>query len=466
MGVIQRNTKTSSGSRSFAGGTVIDDNEVDADFDTVYTLVNGNIDEDNIDPAAQIPNSSLVIIEPSYVNDHSDDDATMLTATSPGDSGTPSKPTTMEGEIERLRYRLQANNSMAVGLKYIDTAGDIQTAGWPEPPRIGRNMLPNPGFELQSGGTGTFAPDGWTLVGGGTPTLTIEGATVSLAGVDKRSLNILASGAGEGISRVVSGLKPGLKYLVGMAYTLTTGEVNLTTTNAIATGEYKEFAYQDTTVGGGYEIAQGIVRADTSGNDITVSITSSANLDDFNLYYVWFYELADSAPVEIPHIPMQTAVDSVELIYPGSPTGTAPGTMDWETILPLSLSQYVPYEGYRFTYEVTVCWLAEEIALAPDVTWDDLCHGLRVQIDGVTDGGEKIIYEDPAGATHLTFGYTMTLRAVVENPTPGTTVAFTTDIGVFSDNASNWAYAIVNPLRPSAAPSQASSSARLYTERI
>ena len=466
MGVIQRNTKTSSGARSFAGGTIINDDEVDADFDTVYGLVNGNIDEDNIDPSAQIPNSSLVVIEPSYVNDHSDDAATYLTTTASGDSGTPGTlATTLEGEIERIRMRLKDNNSQTTGLKYIDTAGAIQTAGWVEPPRVGRNMLPNPGFELHSGGTPT-APDGWTLVGV-PPTVAIAIAALPSAGVNKRSLRILADGASQGISKIVGGLKPGVKYMVGMAYTLTTGKVNLTTTNAIASGEYKEFSYQDTSPGNPLEIVQGIVKADATATPITVSIVSSANLDDFNLYYVWFYELSGSAPHEIPHIPMQTATDSTELIYPV--TASQPDAIEWETMTPLTLSQYVPHEGYRFTYEVTVCWLAEEIAGAPDVDWNDICHGLRVQIDGVTQGGEKIIYEDPAGASHLTFGYTMTLSAVVENPTPGATVVFTTDIGVYNDSGNNWAYAIANPLRPTIGgdtPSQASSSARLTTERL
>ena len=465
MGVIQRNTKTSSGSRSFAGGTIINDDEVDADFDTVYGLVNGNIDEDNIDPNAQIPNSSLVVIEPSYVNDHSDDDATYLTKTDPGDSGTPEKPTTLEGELERLRWVAQADKHQLGNLKYVDIAGAVQAAGWIEQPIVGRNMLPNPGFELQSGAANS-APDGWTLVNV-PPTVEIVAADLPLAGLYKRSLHIVADGANQGISRAVSGLKPGIKYTFGMVYTLTAGEVNIETSGAAAGVEYKDFAYQDTTDTGAYAVIQGIVLAETTAAPITLSITSSAALDEFNIYYIWFYQMSANAPVEIPHIPMQTATDSTELIYPVGATG--PDAIEWQTMTPLTLSQYVPYEGYRFTYEVTVCWLAEEIAAAPDTAWDDICHGLRVQIDGVTQGGEKIIYEDPAGATHLTFGYTMTLSAVVENPTPGATVVFTTDIGVYNDSGSNWAYAIANPLRPTIGgdtPSQASSSARLTTERL
>ena len=460
MGVIQRNTKTSSGSRSFAGGTIINDDEVDADFDTVYGLVNGNIDKDNIDPNAQIPNSSLVVIEPSYVNDHSDDAATYLTTTASGDSGTPGTlATTLEGEIERIRMRLKDNNSQTTGLKYIDTADAIQTAGWVEPPRVGRNMLPNPGFELQSGAANS-APDGWTLVG--VPTaVAIEAAALPSAGVDKRSLRILGSGASTGISKIVGGLKPGVKYMVGMAYTLTTGKVNLTTTNALGSGEYKEFSYQDTSPGNPLEIVQGIVKADATATPITVSIVSSANLDDFNLYYVWFYELSGSAPHEIPHIPMQTATDSVEKIYPAVPSGG--GVTDWETITPLSLSQYVPYEGYRFIYEVTLCLGVEEIIDAPTNNFENYQHGLRLQIDGVTEGGERWMYgewnnENADNAA----GKIITLRAVVENPTPGATVAFTTDVGVYNDSGL-FGFAIMNPLRQG---EQAESFARLYTERL
>lgn len=63
MGLIARNTKTG-GTTSFAsevalGNDTILDSEVDADFDTAYAELNGNLDDDNIKVGANIATAKL-----------------------------------------------------------------------------------------------------------------------------------------------------------------------------------------------------------------------------------------------------------------------------------------------------------------------------------------------------------------------------------------------------------------------
>ena len=81
------------------------------------------------------------------MTDHAEDDATFLTATSPGDSFSTSRPTNLEGELERLRYRIKANNGYLTEQKATNASNSLTTLGWTEPPIAGPNLLLNAGFE-------------------------------------------------------------------------------------------------------------------------------------------------------------------------------------------------------------------------------------------------------------------------------------------------------------------------------
>jgi hypothetical protein len=424
MGQIVRGTKAKGG-KEFTTGAILA-SEVNTDFNSIYNEFNGEIDEDNIDPAANIPNSSLVVIEPDHVNDHADTDPIYLTTASPGTTAAPLKPTDMEGELERIRYRFAANNTQ-INAQYM-TSGDILAdLGWVEPGAVGRNMLPNPGFEAQTG-VADSAPDGWALVGTpGTVDILVPSATG--AGLEKRSLNIIADDATEGISAVVGGLKLSTKYIVGIAYILNSGEMNLITAGGLNAGkDYQDILFNDATAAGTLEEWQGVVSTNTSADDLTVTIQSTAAADDFELFYVWMYELSDTFPVEIPHIPQQYVTYTTnEAITDTGGTGT------WTELTDLTIDQYIPHAGYKCTYEVTISCVSGTGAGGSTPAY-------AFRIEEGQDGGADVPKRGPFpfggvwGASEAVAS-TFTLKYVVENPTPGVIYDFSVDVYVDGNGA-------------------------------
>lgn len=59
MGTIVRGTKSATGTTAFGASSTAKSSEVNTDFDTAYSEINGNIDNDNIKAAAAIANSKL-----------------------------------------------------------------------------------------------------------------------------------------------------------------------------------------------------------------------------------------------------------------------------------------------------------------------------------------------------------------------------------------------------------------------
>lgn len=446
----------------FINGTPNDGTEVDSEFQIVFDLLNGNIDNANISPSAAIAASKLASIPPAQVLDHADSEAEYNTATTPGDTGTPSMPSTLEGELERLRYRIGANRGYLTPTFYMDGSGPtIASAAWYEPPIVGPNLLPNPGFEapLVSG-----TPPGWSLLN--TPTLAIETPADALTGVEKRSLNITTNASDEGITCVVGGIKRNTKYLIGVRYTRTAGTLNLTTSGALATGDYQNLNITDGS-GTSLETVQGIVKSedDSAPSDITVSLFCSLTGAEFNIHDVWMYELADGTPNELPSIPVQTATSSTQADYAGGVNAWA-----WGTDSALSLSQYIPYRGYRLTYEVSISYTTEAFAIsAGDVVTNPgnefSVFGFRIQLNtgsGASTVAGPYIAASSDQSDQGANGGIATLKYVVDNPTPGLTYSFTTNIGCYSKGA-GWADCRVNPLMEA---EQAVSTARLIVERL
>ncbi len=460
MSTYTRPAKTVSGDggTTYVAGNKLPASELNADIAGLVTKFNGDIDQNNISASAQILNSSLVTIADTKVDDSSSNEAAMLVTVTPGDSGTVSLATDLKGELERLRYRIGANNANSLNLKFKDTAGSMTAASYFEPPIVGRNLLPNPGFEGHSAGTPN-APDGWTLVL--TPTaVAIESAADPEAGADKRSLRILADAASVGIQRIVTGLKPSTKYLVGLAYTLTTGEINLLTVNGLGSGDYQDLAFNDdSTTSSGIEVFQGIVKTDATPTDITVQIVSSADLDDFNLYYAWFYEMSDDTPLEAPHLPMQT-----KTYTSADDAQNNTGAGAWVTKTDLSLTQYVPFEGYRLTYEVSLTFTTDVSGSGDNTT--NFAFRLQQKIGGdaaTTVEGPLAYSVVDAGSSNTKAGSIIHLKYVIENPVSGSSYLFTVDAWN-EGTGTGFDDIVFNPTVATGVTTQ--SSSRLYSERI
>lgn len=443
---------------TFVTGTSASAVEVNGEFDNILSTLNGNIDNANISASAAIAATKVAEIPPARVLDHADSETEYKTTTSPGDTGTPDLPSTLEGELERMRYRMGNNRGYSTGTYYMDASGVLTatTASWTEPRIVGPNLLPNPGFEIHTLGTPN-PPDGWSDLSQAA-TVAIEaafGTAQSGVGLYKRSLRFLTDGNSQGISATIGGLKPSQKYLVGMRYTRTAGTINLITSGGLAAGDYQNLALSDATGGGTtVEVLQGVVMSTSVPGAMTVSIYGTATGADFNLIDVWMYELADGVPNEIPAIAMQTAVYDT-----ADDTLTNAGAGAWSTRTDLSLSQYVPFQGYRLTYETTICFRGEQLGSATDENYE---YAFRIQLDGSTVEGPYAFRQALTQQDEF-HGGLITLKHVVENPTPGSTYDFTVD--VYTQGSGNAVSNIIfNPTTATALATQ--SQARLVVERI
>lgn len=445
---------------TFTDGTTAEAAEVNSNFDTIVNAINGGLDEDNISGSAQLPNSVLVDIDGQKVVDHADNLATYITATTPGDTGSPSLPTHLEGELERIRYAIRRLAGFTSQPLFMDNSASASAAaGWIEPPVVGPNLLVNPGFEYDATGSlSAAAPQGWSLNGSPTATtITAAGTVNGLGGADKRTIRVQASTTA-GIEQTVSGLKASTKYLVGVAYYITGGSANLVTSGAVSGADYEDLALTDSTAAG-YRFLNGIIKTDTSGSDVTITLQNSGGSSSVYYERAWFCELNDDTGVgEQVSVPVKVAThNTADTPLPATFTLN---NWNWEEIGELTLDQYVPGPGYRLVYEVTAS------VSAVDETDDSHRWGFRIQED-VNGGGDSTV-EGPyitnrsSASSNMSVAEVVNLKFVRDNPTPGSTYSYSFDIGAYNGGGA-FGQMTLNPLLNT---EQSVSRARLTLERI
>ena len=456
------------GSTSYVDGNKLPASELNADIDGIVNVLNGNIDSNNISSSANIPNSALVEIDGTKVADHADDDSTFLTATSPGDSFSTSRPTNLEGELERVRYRIKANNGYFTEQKATNASNALTTLGWTEPPIAGPNLLLNAGFEDHEI-TNQDPPTHWTEEN----TLTASAIESAVAAHDtygghKRSFRF-TGGVDAGISQTVQGLKADTKYLFGAAFFVSGGGLKLSTAGGLAASN----AYQDpsevySSVGTSVVIRNYVVKTNASATDIKVELLGSTSSNDINILGCWFHELNEAAPAELPHIPTQTKSASTEVSNLPT-TFNASWNSNWETDTSLSLSQYIPGPGYRLIYESQIQFDAGK--------GDNTFHyGFRLRMNDGSDStvdGPYFVSQDEFGTGRAVAGGVMTLRHVVDQAVPGVTYAFTYQVTAYADGTATSTRPLLHPnFTPTREGSNAGSSiqstsrARLRVEKI
>ncbi|GEM_PF-5613215 len=414
-------TVSGDGTAEYVEGNTLPAAELQGDFNAIKTWANGNIDQTNLNASTQIANSMLVEIDGTKVSDHSDNATIAATVTTPGDSANLSSnlATNLEGELERLRYRIEANNQYRSSTGYYNSSGAFVGTAWTEPPIQGPNLLKNSGFELLSGSTGD-PPDGWTEIGT-LGTTAIEAAAFVITGGHKRSLAVTTNATNEGISQTIQGLRSSTKYLFAVKYIRTSGTLAFSTTGGLGTGDYQNPTVTDSS-SGGVQVASMIVKSDASATDIVCRIEATSGTSDFNLVQAWFFELNDDFPNPIPDIPSQAASVSAEVT--NVPATVASGT-DWDTqwtdIPGLALTQYIPGHGYRLIYEVSVAW-------ASVLNSQQFFFAFRLeQDDGSTSvvDGPYIEADDDVGLGETNGVSVLRMTHIVDNPTPGLTYTFT-----------------------------------------
>jgi len=214
MGLIARGMK-STGNTSLADGYDVLAAELNTDFDTIVTEINGALDYTNI-VAGGINSTALATgIDTAKLDDYSASTTEMKAETNPGVSGSESLPTTLDGELERIRYVLKRHGLGGVAL-HNEGAANLSTY-WGDHSVRGPNLVRNHSFEVKTTAAGS-APDGWTKLA--TPT-TLTVATTDTSNGVGQCISIVADAATEGIYQTLTGLKKSTLYFVQARYVVT-----------------------------------------------------------------------------------------------------------------------------------------------------------------------------------------------------------------------------------------------------
>ena len=467
MSNISYPTKTvaGNGTPAYVEGRSLPATELQGDFDEIANKVNGQLDEDNLKAGTQIENSKLVDIDAAKVTDHAETAAVFATKTSPGDTETPTLPTTLEGEINALRYMAASRSGyLASGLvQYFNASAVLTDASWTEPPMRGPNLIANAGFE-DTGVVSGDPPSLWTEVGTIAASSTATGAAAKF-GKSRRHFILTNTVADSGISQLLSGLKSSTKYLFGMNYTITSGAVEFFTAGGLdATNAYQDCLIADSATGS--RSAQMIVKTDANARDITFTIQGTTTGDVWTVSEAWCYELSNENTSESFHIPTRTATHNTAEVVPATFTV---GQWNNEEIGELGLSQYIPSEGFRLTYEVTICYTGAGTTagtpVTPIGTTQSYSFIVLMDIDAAGDNtvdGPYMI-ENKHVTDNWQAGGIIALKHVVENPTPGSTYAFAVQIGAYNIVTISDQRMTLNPVRDGV---QSISKARITMDRI
>lgn len=282
MGIIVRGTKAAGGT-AFTASTSAKASEVNTDFDTAYSEINGNLDNDNIKSSAAIAISKLATINPEDIDDYSATAAEAATAVDPGVSDSEMLAADVSDELERLRYKLE---EIALGINATrENASGTTTTYWGDLPARGGNLINNASFSVKLSATSTDAPDGWTKEG--TPT-SLDLADTAVGEGGGKELNIVAAAADDGVSQTFVP-KASTCYLVlaRVKKNSGTGNPRLTTTGADATSDFRDITI--TTTSTSFTTLKGVVQSDSIPANLKVSIEGT-DACDFDVSHVAIYE--------------------------------------------------------------------------------------------------------------------------------------------------------------------------------
>ena len=424
---VQSRAIKAGGSTDYATGQTITAAEVNTDFNTLYTLQDGNIDTDNLDSAAgivsgQIANDTLLNVDVNsvaaivysklaqtasaqdmdIVDDYSTDAAEQATESDPQTSDDPTALALhLETEIAQLRYKI---HELTVGTSASAVAaagGTAALTSWIDGPIRGSNLIFNGNFDmvntLATGANG----DGWVRTH--TPTTLEVIALVETEGQgDGNAIRIIDTGDDDsGIKQTLNGLKAATKYLLIGVIQDDVGTCKLTTTGADT---------NDLTLtsddGGGWQILSGTFETDGTPTDVVVSLLAvdKTGPDDCSFLGIGVYAI-NTDPVPRSGIVVDT--DSCN---------TANATFDnaaaWEQVdCVRTITATPPGPGYYI--KVTAHGTFEVSAAA----W---C-ALRIAENGTTKAIGRT-YLTPINATG-----NVALVYVNKAPTPGTDYAYTLD---------------------------------------
>ena len=404
MAQITRPTKGSSGTASYVDDTPANASEVNADFDEIVDEINGKLDDNNILASASTPR-----INASKIDDHSDNDATQDDETDPGAFASMSNPTTLEGELERLRFtinRIVSRNNTTSNYWGDDSTTQASMADIRHP-----NMIRNGGFETYTGAANS-APDGWSTISGSVP-VTIAQDTADADGPGA-SIDITGDSDNDGIEQTIVGaaLRATTSYIVRCRAKCVSG---VTATLATAGGGTD---VSETTTSTSWVTLEGVLITDGTPADVDVQLRTSGGTWQANFDRVEMYPIFTAEKVE-----QGAAVAFQSSTTLGTPIGHGttqdPWTMDAVSDT-MSRSVVVPGAGYYIEVKARCSGEYEPI----NSTLQTLDCELQEDVDG---GGYSTVDQNIgmnfAASTTQRFG-SVNLFYMNLSPTPGATYTY------------------------------------------
>jgi len=393
MATVSRGTKAYGGTAYQSSKTLLA-SELEADFNPIISEINGNLEDVNVKTGANI--------DPSKIGDHSVSAAEMFTVASTGDSESASLATTLEGELERIRYaieRLSIGYASTGSHAVRKNATIATTASWAEPPVRAHNLATNGGFDVWDYTAGL--PLRWAQIGSCAIT---QQATIVTEGTGKMIRITASAAAVEGISQTFASLKSSTKYMAicraksGAA----TYEARMEVTGAITSGGYQGIATTNCqTTAAAFTTLSCVFQTDATPTNIVVRLVINADagadfvdFDNFALYELNDYPIANGGNVVV------RSASAAALTY------TAAAEID--TTLKAEVT--VPGPGYQILVTASLPFLNGAVG---STTME-----ARLKENGSVV--QMLPQTVPVSAAN-----SVSIEYAVQNPTPGTTYTYT-----------------------------------------
>lgn len=414
MGTVTKSTKPGGGTDINSGQTAVVA-DVNTDMNTLFTLVNGNIDNDNVKAGAAIVASKVdfssqtftnthidasAAIDPEKLDDHSTDADEMAETRDPGETGSVTLSTSLVHELQTLRYAIRR---LATGVAADITDGTNQTR-WHDGPLRPGNHIANCWPGVSFGHDTSGVPDFWAKTGAPS---TLETVALPVTEGEGNGVRCVDGTAGTGFQQTLDGLKASTQYLVVARVKPDVQVVSLQTTGADAASDYDDLDTDSANGSGSFETLSGIIQTDSTPTDIVVRLVGSDATSDWDTAWVGVWEIGDD-PVPFPAY--VSAYDTS--------TTTQNNMTSTVAISGLSAAVTVPGPGY-------VIRVSAIINLTSDSNGD---ARVRIRQNGTGVGTNTWFTTDTAENYSLAPVYTN------RSPTPGTTYTYTVEFeGIQSD---------------------------------
>lgn len=441
-GVINRCNKTGTGTTAFGDLTTIEASEFNCDFDALYTLVNAQLDNDNIASGAAIALSKLNLtdailnahinsaanilfskmlqtpasgvdgsvngLDADIIDDYSQNDTEQAITTDPGTSDNSTLATNLEEEIAQLRYKIEQLTIGASTTIVSAAAATGTNATWMDGPVRPWNMVKNGGFDVWTAAANA-AGDGWALE------LTPDTATTSKSAGDDygEGKGILITGNGgatEGIKQTLDALKASTRYLARVAVKPTAGD----SCRLVTTGADTNQLSVDTAADNAFEVIAGTFETDGTPTDVILKLVAVADGD------ICLFDDAAVMEINADPVPRGPKIHC----YDSTNTAGEDFFNIAATLKDTALTCSVTPPGPNWMITVNAKLHAENGGTGQDGFVANLYEncGSKIIVD---QHGSYAAAEDPAGPDMYTDTTTASLFHINDSPTPGTTCTYT-----------------------------------------